>query len=315
MSTDNSQWSADLEVSRQLTGTDASAALDLAQRATLADGVGPLSDHVVLHLRHGGEAAARDFLLRRADDLAGYGHLDPADPVDGASGEGASGEMVIDPALRRHGLGHALVRAMIAEAGHHDLRLWAHGDQPAATRLAAATGFRRTRSLWQMHRPLGRPVDEPQLADGITVRAFQAGRDEDAWTELNHQAFAHHPEQGGWTRADLELRELESWFDPAGFFLAERDGRLVGFHWTKIHDATAGKEAVGEVYVIGVDAGERGSGLGRALTLIGLRYLRDRGLGRVMLYVDETNTSAIRLYESLGFEHTATDVMFTRAAG
>jgi mycothiol synthase len=315
MSTDNSQWSADLEVSRQLTGTDASAALDLAQRATLADGVGPLSDHVVLHLRHGGEAAARDFLLRRADDLAGYGHLDPADPVDGASGEGASGEMVIDPALRRHGLGHALVRAMIAEAGHHDLRLWAHGDQPAATRLAAATGFRRTRSLWQMHRPLGRPVDEPQHADGITVRAFQAGRDEDAWTELNHQAFAHHPEQGGWTRADLELRELESWFDPAGFFLAERDGRLVGFHWTKIHDATAGKEAVGEVYVIGVDAGERGSGLGRALTLIGLRYLRDRGLGRVMLYVDETNTSAIRLYESLGFEHTATDVMFTRAAG
>ena len=107
-------------------------------------------------------------------------------------------------------------------------------------------------------------------------------------------AFARHPEQGAWTRADLEMREHEPWFDPDGFFLAERDGRLVGFHWTKIH---------------GQDA-ERGTGLGRALTLVGLRYLRARGLFQVMLYVDEGNTAAIGLYESLGFTHWDTDVMF-----
>jgi mycothiol synthase len=68
------------------------------------------------------------------------------------------------------------------------------------------------------------------------------------------------------------------------------------------------------VYVVGVDPAERGTGLGRALTLVGLRYLRGRGLAQVMLYVDETNKAAIGLYESLGFTHWATDVMYSMPA-
>jgi mycothiol synthase len=212
------------------------------------------------------------------------------------------------------------VQALADEAGSQQLRLWAHGDLPAAGRLAAAAGFERVRALWQMRRSLQTQLDRPHLADGITIRTFRIGEDEDAWTALNRRAFATHPEQGAWTRADLDLREQEPWFNPEGFFLAERDRRIVGFHWTKIHgqDGQEGDhehQAIGEVYVVGVDPGERGSGLGRALTLVGLRYLRSRGLFQVMLYVDESNTPAIRLYESLGFTHWDTDVMFGRAPG
>jgi len=314
-----------ISISGRLSSEDATAVLDLVRRAAEEDGVSPLSEHVMLHLRYGGDPRARNVLVRDDGRLAGYGHLDPTDPV-----EGPAGEMVIDPAARRKGLGLSLGQALADEAGDAGLRLWAHGDLAAAARLAAAAGFERTRALWQMRRSLQTRIGRPQLADGISVRTFVVGQDEDEWVALNHRAFARHPEQGAWTRADLDLREREPWFDPLGFFLAERDGKLAGFHWTKIHGGTVnsstghnadsanggalghGHEAIGEVYVVGVDPSERGSGLGRSLTIVGLRYLRSQGLSQVMLYVDETNAPAIGLYESLGFTHWDTDVMFSR---
>jgi mycothiol synthase len=302
-----------ISVHGKIDGPDISNVLDLVRAATEADGISPLSEHVMLHLRYGGDPRARNLLLVSGGALAGYAHLDPTDPV-----EGPSGELLIHPAHRGHGLGLALVHALIAEAGPRPLRLWAHGDLPAAAGLAAAAGFHRVRALWRMRRSLRSPLAEPQLAEGVTVRTFEVGRDEQAWLDLNARAFARHPEQGAWTRDDLDQREQEPWFDPAGFFLAERAGKLTGFHWTKIHGRSGtgsahAHEPIGEVYVVGVDPAERGSGLGRALTLIGLGYLRALGLSDVMLYVDEANTAAIRLYESLDFTHQDTDVMFSDA--
>lgn len=313
-----------IRTSGPLSATDAAAVLELVGEAAAADGVSPLSEHAVLHLRYGGDPLAHNVLLWDQGRLAGYGHLDPADRV-----EGPAGEMVIRPSARRRGLGRVLGGALVAAADGADLRLWAHGDLPAAARLAAAVGFHRSRALWQMRRSLASELTEPRLPAGITVRTFRVGADEEAWLDVNRRAFAEHPEQGQWTSSDLELREREPWFDPAGFFLAERDRKLAGFHWTKVHgnpradepaargaDSPAGDdhqgEAIGEVYVVGVDPDEQGTGLGRALTLIGVRYLRDRGVAEVMLYVDEANTAAIRLYASLGFEHSGTDVMFSR---
>jgi len=294
--------------------------LGLADVAAAADGVSPLSEQVRLHLKYGGDHATRDLLLRRGDALAGYSHLGGPDPAGHLSGE-----LVIHPAQRRRGLGLALARAAVAGAGPLPVRIWAHGDLPAAAGLAAAAGFTRVRSLLQMRRSLAEPLPEPRLPDGITLRSFVPGQDEDEWLALNAAAFADHPEQGGWAREELEHREAQPWFDPAGFFLAVRAGRLAGFHWTKIHApagdggrAGAGEpsgtgEPTGEVYVVGVHPAEQGTGLGKALTLAGLHYLRDREIPWVMLYVDGENTAAIRLYESLGFAHAATDVMYEHA--
>jgi mycothiol synthase len=171
--------------------------------------------------------------------------------------------------------------------------------------------------LWQMHRSLQDPVPAPEFPVGRRLRTFIPGRDEDDWLSLNARAFAKHPEQGAWTRHDLELREQEPWFDPTGFFVAERAGQLAGFHWTKVHPpeaaaAPGAAKGIGEVYVVGVDPAEQGSGLGRALTLAGLQHLRELGLDVVMLYVDEDNTPAIRLYEALGFTLARADVMYQR---
>ncbi|MFF5260090.1 mycothiol synthase [Actinomadura viridis] len=265
----------------------------LVEAATAADGVGPLSEHALLRLR-GGHGLTID-----AGGIVAYGHLDPA-----ADGGSASAELVVHPRHRRRGHGRALLRALREEAGG-PLRVWAHGDLPAAAALAGSEGLRRVRALFQMRRPAAGPLPEPAVAEGVRLRAFVPGQDEEAWLEVNRRAFADHPEQGSWAIEDVRLREGESWFDPAGFFLAERGGRLLGFHWTKIHP-----DGAGEVYVVGVDPDAQGLGLGRALTLAGLHHLRRRGVPQIMLYVDESNVSAVRLYESLGFARYAVDVMY-----
>ncbi|MBM0231775.1 mycothiol synthase [Micromonospora sp. STR1_7] len=271
--------------------------LALARSAGDTDGADPLDEHVLLRLRDPDAPAVH--LVARADDgtLTGYAHLDTTDPVGGIGVE-----LVVHPAYRRRGTGRALARGVLASATG-PLRAWAHGDHPSAAALAVDLGFTRARVLWQLRRPLAAPLGEPRLPDGVVLRAFRPGVDDGAWLTLNARAFAEHPEQGRWTSDDLRVRLAEPWFDPAGFLLAEETatGRLLGFHWTKVHERP-GSARIGEVYVLGVEPTAHGGGLGRALTTAGLAYLRDkRGLDRVMLYVDDSNTGAVALYERLGF--------------
>jgi mycothiol synthase len=300
------------EVRPRLSDADVAQVRDLVESVAAHDGTPPLSEHVMLHLPRGGDADVRHLLVHDGDRLVGYAHLDVTDRV-----AGSSAELAVSPGERGQGIGRALVEQLLQQSPDGRLRLWAHGEHPAAGKLAASLGFQQVRSLWQMRRPLAEPLPPVQLPDGVTVRPFEVGRDEQAWTALNNRAFADHPEQGGWGVEEVLVREAEGWFDPQGFFLAYRGEQLVGFHWTKVHgadDHDHGHQAVGEVYVVGVDPSEQGHGLGPALTLLGLHHLRDRGLSEVLLYVDESNRNAIRVYERLGFTRHATDVCYSRTA-
>jgi mycothiol synthase len=183
---------------------------------------------------------------------------------------------------------------VIAAAGGGRVQLWRSQPSARSDADAQAVGLDAGRDLLELRRPL--PVGEPW---SLPVRPFEPGKDEDAWLRVNNRAFAGHPEQGDWGRATIEEREKEPWFDPRGFLLHERDGRLAGFCWTKVHHED--DPPLGEIYVIGVDPDFGGHGLGRALVLAGLDHLAGEGIGTGMLYVDADNTAARRLYDQLGF--------------
>ncbi|MDO0927067.1 mycothiol synthase [Streptomyces sp. TG1A-8] len=285
----------------ELTPEQAEAVLGLLAEAARADGQQPVSEQGRLRLRGTAREGVSHLLLTVGGELAGYAQLEDTDPV-----EPPAAELVVHPAHRGHGHGRALGAALLAASGKR-LRVWAHGGHAAARHLAQVLGLTLFRELRQMRRPLSGPeLPEPKLPEGVGVRAFVPGEDDAAWLAVNAAAFAHHPEQGSLTQRDLDDRKAEPWFDPAGFFLAERGGELVGFHWTKVHAA----EGLGEVYVVGVRPGEQGGGLGRALTAIGLRHLAGLGLPTAMLYVDADNKAAVTVYERLGFTVHETDLMY-----
>jgi mycothiol synthase len=291
----------------RLSASEAEDVLAIATAAGEADGTYPLSEDAVLRLRHGA-SAGRVHLLTDG----GYAYLDRSDP------EGPSGELVVHPRHRLRGVGTSLLQAATAAAEDRGMRFWAHGDEPGAQVFAEKNGFARARVLWQMRRSLAEPLPDVPLPAGVTLRHFRPGVDDARWLAVNARAFATHPEQGRWTQDDLSARIAEPWFDAEGFLLAVDAGdTLLGFHWTKIHPAQirpgqGDEPAIGEIYVLGVDPGGQSRGLGAALSVAGLAYLAGRGLADAMLYVDESNAAAVRLYRKLGFEVFAADVMYAR---
>ncbi|MFE0433846.1 mycothiol synthase [Streptomyces nigra] len=296
--------SRSMETYSALTPEQTEAVLELLAEAARIDGQQAVSEQGRIQLRHsggGGREGVSHLLLTAGGELVGYAQLEDTDPV-----EAPAAELVVHPSHRGHGHGRALGTALLAASGKR-LRVWAHGGHSAARHLAQVLGLTLFRELRQMRLPLtDLDLPDPVFPVGVTVRTFVPGQDDAAWLAVNAAAFAHHPEQGSLTQRDLDDRMAEPWFDPAGFFLAEREGELVGFHWTKVH----AEERLGEVYVLGVRPGVQGGGLGKALTTVGLRYLAAQGLPTAMLYVDADNKAAVSVYERLGFTTYETDLMY-----
>lgn len=304
---------------------------EMAEAAHVADGVSPLGEQPLRALRSPHNANGNSSANANNDDddnsdaddevrhllsrdpegaLAGYAQ------VAGAGAE-ATAELVVVPSHRRRGVGTDLLHAVLTrEPG---AAVWAHGDLPAAQRLARRVGLERTRELLMMrrtgsHGPTLAPTSAPE---GIELGTLAEAKSEggarwsgmDARAEflrVNNAAFHWHPEQGGWTLGQLEERLAVDWVDLSAVFLAVdvsgEQPRLAGFHWTKTVPAAAGGETEGEVYVVAVDPADQGRGLGGVLTTVGVDHLEGPvGAQSVVLYVEGDNTPARRTYERLGF--------------
>ena len=296
-----------------------SAVRALAGRAAEADGIDAVSEAFRLALTSPRASVTHLLAYAGRSGPVGYAARDAA----------GSAELVVDPGSRRAGVGRALLRAVLDGGA---TGVWSHGDLPAARALAASEGLVPTRELHVMERAVrdGDEVD-PALPEGFSVRAFEPGRDEQAWLDVNRLAFASHPEQGSLTLADLKDRMAQDWFDPSGFLLVEdttatQDGGahpLAAFHWTKREpgsttgrahaaDSDEGAGRRGEVYVVGVHPAYQGRGLAGPLTGLGTAHLARQGVDRIELYVDGDNTRALATYRRAGFEDAALHVVHGR---
>ncbi len=301
-----------IELKRQVGPEDVAALSELVKAASEADAHPALGEHAWLDLVQGGREGFAGLVAWEPGHPhpVGYAQLSRGDHAGNKEGlRNWALELVVDPHHRTPGSAVAdeLLRsalAVVANEGGGHLHLWVNQPSPVHDRLAASVGLAPGRALYQMRRRL--PMEERA---SITTRPFKVGEDEEAWLEVNNRAFARHPEQGGWTVQTLKAREAQPWFDPDGFLLHEVDGRLAGFCWTKVHGSGASR--AGEIYVIAVDPDFTGRALGRQLALAGLDHFSANGITEAMLYVDSTNTRAVKMYVDLGFVVNHIDRAYT----
>ena len=254
----------------------------LIERCRDADLQPPFSDSTLVQLRSGEKQ-----LIERDGAAAIYS------PTEA--------EFAVDPAVRGRGIGTGVLEEIL-EKSDPTVKIWAHGDHPAARALAASHGFAPMRRLLQLRASVDQNSAVQTPAD-----TFRPGVDDAAWLKLNSRAFALHPEQGLVSRADLEQLMLEPWFD-AEDFLVLRDGdALIGYCWLKVD------EPIGEFYVVGIDPERQGEGLGRRLMDAGFARLSARGIRIAALYVESDNVPAVALYRSLGFSDHSLDIQYARA--
>lgn len=300
-----------LEIKREMERSDIEAISELLDAAARADGRRPLSDHLYLDLVNGGTTSGFAGLLAWEP---GHHH-----PVAYAQVSNANDSHVVELVVHPHHryematIGPELLDSaldVVRSEGGGPVNWWVYEPTSAHEALADHGGLARGRTLFQMRRTL--PAERHAT---VETRAFQPGSDDEAWLSVNNRAFADHGEQGGWTIDTFCQRRGEPWFDPEGFRVHERDGRMAAFCWTKVHEPTTGDGSgdgrMGEIYVIAVDPDFHGLGLGSQLTLAGLDHLAGLGIDTALLYVDADNTGAVRMYERLGFTIHSTNAAFT----
>jgi len=167
--------------------------------------------------------------------------------------------------------------------------------------LFLLNGYHSSLSFLIMELVMDEAPPAPQWADGITVRSFILGHDEEATFRADDEASQdkgyHQPlDFNGWLRRmGMELER----FDPSLWFLACDSNEVVGVA-LNVYDSQSN---TGWVDHLGVRRAWRKKGIGKALLLHSFGEFYQRGIRRIKLSVDAKSlTNAPHLYESVGMK-------------
>ena len=256
---------------------------DLITRAKVADGVPPFSDGALGAYANG----ERELVWERdADGNRVAAGLDSKDAA----------EFVVDPEYRGHGYGSRMLDMLThpSRGGHGTAKLfWAHGDSAAAKVMMAHHKLEPVREVLHLRAPVPASASiRRRRLDRDRGRLRRDHRAQRARVRRPPRAGPAHPRGGS------SVLRAEPWFDADNLLVlrATTTARISGFVWLKVVDGD------GEFYVVGVDPERQRAGEGRRLMNAGFARLATQSIHSSHLYVDESNTPALALYTSLGFE-------------
>ncbi len=283
------------------------AVKDLVSAVTAQRGVSPISEQPMLWLMEPRVHVAH-IMATEDNALVAYGQMDLSNKDE------ISLEMAVHPDAAGRGLERRLLEAgaYVAQENDASFSLWTHAPSAQSIEILTANGFTPSRTLLRLQRSLS---DHAGSARAEGTRHFVENQDEEAWLKANAEAFSWHPEQGKMTRADLEARKREPWFDASTFLLAERattgistagSTEIAGFSWLKLEPG----QETGEIYALGVVPNAQGTGLGMSLLESSLDTLRERGRTAADLYVEADNAAALALYSRFGFTEVERHIKF-----
>jgi mycothiol synthase len=139
-------------------------------------------------------------------------------------------------------------------------------------------------------------LPDPESPPYLEITTLDRHYSEEDLLNIHNEALAG---TSGFKRAgslQLEAFKASPHHDPKGVLIARIDGVAVGYCFARyIPDGPS------KITGLAVLNNYRGMGIGRALLIRGLHYLRQRGADRVQLLVD-LDDSIRSFYEQLGFE-------------
>ena len=164
--------------------------------------------------------------------------------------------------------------------------------------LLRLEGFVHARTYWDMVWDQD-ALPHWQVPQEFAVRSFEPG-DAVLLTEVQNSAF-----DGSWgfcpnSVEQIEYRTSMSNTSHQGILFLHQGEKAAGYCWTYVVPVNGGIR--GLIGMIGVVPQYRGQGVSRAILLAGMKYLMSIGVADIALQVDGSNTPAIRLYKSVGFE-------------
>ena len=156
----------------------------------------------------------------------------------------------------------------------------------------------KIKEFWQM-RWEGSELPPLRLRPGFCLKSFEPDKDEAMLTELQNTAFGENWGFSPNTVEQIAARVRTKISPPKGIIFIMDGENAAAYNWTQRIQNARGH--VGFVAMTGVHPSYRGSGLGTAIVVSGMKHLVSEGVNAIELEVDAENTPARELYLKLGY--------------